>query len=352
MKYNLRGSDVFLMPEDESVVMDCLGSRTYVVKYDERQELFYLSLADDMAVPAKVYGDCAKHSKRIISTFMHRNEQTGVHLTGEKGSGKTLLAKVVSASLRELNIATIIVNNNYHGELFNTFVAAIKEPCLFLFDEYEKVYNEKEQEHMLTLFDGTRNSKKLFIVTSNDSFAVDACMNNRPSRFLYKIKYAGIDIDFVKEYIEDVLFDKTDAESVVLLAEMIGPDFNFDMLKCLIEEMNRYSSTVKEAVDILNIELTGGRHTYKIIELTSKAFPFLGHRQTIQMDMFKDFCAEYEGYESKKDVKAGNSTWQTIDFCPDDITDLNSNLTTFENEHGKIVLRKASFGELDFRNMF
>lgn len=352
MKYSMTGSDVFLMDESDIIVLDKLEPKTYVVKFNEQRGIFYLTVVDDMSVPIKVYGKCIDHSERIISTFLKRHEQTGVHLTGEKGSGKTLLAKVISEKLRDLGMATIIVNDNFCGEAFNTFVASIGDPCLFLFDEYEKIYNSEEQQKMLTLFDGTRNSKKLFIVTSNNSYAVDQCMTNRPGRFFYKIKYAGLHIDFVTEYLDDCLKNKNNMESVILLVNIIGAEFNFDMLKAIVEEMNRYNETAQEAVDILNIELTGGNATYKILELVSTKSKLVSYNKTVDLDVFKRFYFEYQTYSSAAKQKQGDCEWESINFLPDDIVSVKGDFITLENDEGKLVLRKLSFEDVDFRRMF
>jgi len=89
-----------------------------------------------------------------MRTFTDRSNSTGVLLTGEKGSGKTLLAKHLSIMGYDMGIPTIVINSAWTGDSFNKLIQDIEQPLIVMFDEFEKVYNREEQEKMLTLLDG------------------------------------------------------------------------------------------------------------------------------------------------------------------------------------------------------
>jgi len=134
-----------------------------------------------------------------------------------------------------------------------------------MFDEFEKVYNSEEQEHLLTLLDGMYSTKKLFMLTSNDKWRVDSHMRNRPGRIFYMVNFTGLDEAFIREYCYDnLLSDTKTVDTIVSIASVFGA-FNFDMLKALIEEMMRYNETPQEAMRILNVkaEFDGGT-TYSV----------------------------------------------------------------------------------------
>ena len=168
MTYFLRNGSTF-RPSDEANLdlHKALPAGNYIIKEDQFGNMFFETV-DSFEFKGKRYGDNIKNCDRIMSTFLKRDASTGVMLTGEKGSGKSLLAKTISIEAAAQGIPTLIINAPWHGDKFNKFIQDIEQPCIVLFDEFEKVYDSDEQESMLTLLDGVFPSKKLFILTCND----------------------------------------------------------------------------------------------------------------------------------------------------------------------------------------
>ncbi len=240
-------------PTDDSNldIHESLPVGTYVIKRAPFDGPLYFDQVPDFTLPSKLYGDTTTHSERILSTFSTRPNSTGVLLAGEKGSGKTLLAKHLAI---KSGLPVILVNDPWSGNLFNALVSSLQQEAVFVFDEFEKVYREQEsQEGLLTLLDGFFSSKKLFILTCNDIYKVNDHLKNRPGRLFYFIKYKGLSIEFVKEYCEDKLLNKDNINSVCNLS-MLFEEFNFDMLASVVEEMNRYGEDAHDAVKILNVQ--------------------------------------------------------------------------------------------------
>lgn len=232
-------------------ITEHLPGGNYTVNKDEMTGQLFLEHIDGFNVPKKIYGDCLKHTDRIVRTFMDRPNATGVMLTGEKGAGKTLLTKNVCMKLADMNIPTLVINAPWCGDKFNSFIQSIEQPCAILFDEFEKVYDRDDQEKILTLLDGVFPSKKLFLLTSNDKWRVDFHMRNRPGRIFYMLDFKGVDAGFIREYCQDNLNAKDQIERIVNISTMFR-EFNFDMLKALVEEMNRYGETPQQALAMLN----------------------------------------------------------------------------------------------------
>lgn len=252
MTYFLKSGTRFNVSTKEAMDLhDQLPAGTYTVKFDKMAGCFYLEAVEGFEIKGKVYGDTKRTASRVLNTFKDRTASTGIMLTGEKGSGKTLLAKMLSLDAQAEGIPTIVINQPWCGEDFNAFIQMIEQPTIILFDEFEKVYDRDDQEKMLTLLDGVYPSKKLFILTCNDKWRVNEHMRNRPGRIYYMLDYKGLDNDFIVEYCEDNLKNKTHIQTICKIAMMFG-QFNFDMLKAMVEEMNRYDETPQQVMKMLN----------------------------------------------------------------------------------------------------
>lgn len=248
MAYFLKNGTTFRVSSKEAMDLhEQLPAGNYTVAVDMMGN-FYLEQIDSFEIPSKMYGNTLRHTDRIINSFWDRPQQTGVLLNGEKGSGKSLLAKNLSVRAAETGIPTIVINNPWTGDKFNQLIQSIEQPCIVLF---EKVYDQDSQEQMLTLLDGVFPSKKLFVLTCNDKWRIDAHMRNRPGRIFYMLDFKGLDADFIREYCEDNLNAKQFIERIVQITGTFSA-FNFDMLKALVEEMNRYNEEPQEAMKMLN----------------------------------------------------------------------------------------------------
>ena len=231
---------------------ELLPAGNYVIKKDPMSGQLYLEGIDNFEIRGKIYGDTEKTARRILNTFQDRSASTGVMLTGEKGSGKSLLAKMLSVKAADTGVPTIVINAPWSGDEFNSFLQKIDQPCVILFDEFEKVYDYQTQNKILTLFDGVYPTKKLFVLTTNDSHSVNSFLKNRPGRIYYTFKFDTLDQVFIEEYCNDNLIDKTQTQSILKYTSIFS-FFNFDMLAAAVEEMNRYGETLQEVLNYLNI---------------------------------------------------------------------------------------------------
>lgn len=263
--YIKSGNQISVINGDELSVSTSLEARTYVVKYDDNKNTYFLEGVDDMVLPQKIYGSSSSIAKRILSTFDKRKESTGVLLEGDKGSGKTLLAKMLCVDAIKSAIPVILVNEEFYGSEFNSFIQNINQPTIVLWDEFEKTYKWDKQSRILTLLDGVYTTKKLFVFTVNDSFNVNSYMKNRPGRIYYSIAFNNLNSPEIEEYVYDNVLNKDNCEKLI---KFIGamPSFNFDMMQTVVEEMNRYNESPEESIKFLNIEPEqNDKDTYNVL---------------------------------------------------------------------------------------
>lgn len=314
----------------------------------------YLEEIPSFNLPTKLYGDVIKDSNRIIGTFHQRQSiPTGVLLSGEKGSGKTLLAKTICTSALSKNIPVIVVNFSANGEDFNTFLAQFNQPIVVLFDEFEKVYAKKEdQVGLLTLFDGVYAGHRLYLFTVNDSFGLNTHFFNRPGRFYYYMEFSGIEEKFIREYCADNLKDKKLIDNIVQMS-LLYKAFNFDMLQAVVEESNRYNEPLVEIVKYLNVKPTftdlysfdiEARFKDYTLRAGEKVYPTSWRGNPLSNDLHLEVYVH--GGEGTEDQPS-------VDIEPENLTKANvkQGIYHFSTKEASITLTKRDITQVTYREL-
>lgn len=256
MKFLKNDNTWSLTPDARLDVRDKLPPGNYTVCKHPLTGEYFLEESEAFALPRKLYGKTNRHAERILETFKNRqpDSQVGVFLSGVKGSGKTLLAKQVAVNS---GLPVIIVNAPFSDDRFMRTIQGIDQPAVVIFDEFEKLYDRDAQESILTLFDGVYTARnKIMVITCNDKYSVQGFFHNRPSRLRYAIAFNGLETEFIKEYCDDCLKDRSYTEAIIGLSATCD-EFNFDMLQVLVDELNRYGGSFEDSVEILNVKPIG-----------------------------------------------------------------------------------------------
>jgi hypothetical protein len=260
--FYINGNTVRVDANGHTSASEVLPPGHYQVAFDRKDNMFFLTQMPMFTLPSKIYGDSIAFGSKIITTYLDRDKNTGVLLVGNKGSGKTLTSKYVCKRLiEEYGIPVISVTTAYSGDMFTAFLQSITQPCVILWDEFEKMYkkhagNNSEapsQEDLLTLLDGVLESNKLHLLTANDSTEVSTYLVNRPGRIYYRREYGAIPKEVVREYCEDNLDNQDYTESIVRIASAYRKMFNFDTLATICVECNKLKLHPYEAVQDLNV---------------------------------------------------------------------------------------------------
>jgi len=330
-KYFKDGNKIRISPTGATEVFDNLPVGSWVLRFDPFTG-FFLEGNPDFTLPDKIFGDIENNAIRVLKTYSVRNCNTGVLLSGDKGSGKTMFARLLSEMGAKQGIPTVIVNEKFEGDGFNKFLSSIEDRCIVIFDEFEKVYNDSDQNSILSLFDGMYQSNKLFILTVNNLWKVSEFIINRPGRVYYHIRYNGVEEDFIRDYCNYYLINKGHTESFINLAKMIGA-FNFDMLKAVVQECNIHSQSPNEFFKIMNIDLDKRSIMYDFV-LFNKG----GDKMTGKQSIAIESC--FEIFLNDDMCKESDDQYAHFQFC---------HMTKFDKDKGSFIFENTDGFTLELK---
>lgn len=285
-KFIYSNTDVYIQTFDESCVSDRLKPAVYQMKYNKFVGYYLTLVSERFTVPEVIYGSMLARVNKVATTYEQRPSSTGVLLSGDKGSGKTLMASLICNRLIESGVPVILINEPFAGTDFIEFVNDIGEAVLF-FDEFGKTYSDKNieqespqrsrsesssntslQNDLLSLFDGSHSSKRLILMTENDTRSINSFMINRPGRIYYHFKYHKLDEDMVVEYCES----QGVPENIIKQIKSVrvrSAVFSFDILVAIVAEWKRFGdneSNVEELIADLNVPQGNEGLSHMLIE--------------------------------------------------------------------------------------
>jgi ATPase family associated with various cellular activities (AAA) len=261
--YAHQGDKITVYPGNNPLTAE-LKAGYYSVSYS-KDFGFYLVPESEFKAPDKIYGDYNGLVSKYFTSFEQRTSNTGVLLSGSKGAGKTLIAKLIAKRAIESNYPVIIINNGFNGLRISDFLATIDTPCVIILEEFEKNFpmNRESKENLqtdiqyqfLSLMDGFASGKKLFVVTINDEGKILPTFYNRPGRFLYWKKFKGLELEAIFLYLKENLNNQEYLNEFTDIIPQYYP-FTMDKLKAIVEECNRWELSPNKVIEDLNIVKT------------------------------------------------------------------------------------------------
>jgi hypothetical protein len=253
MNIVVSGSRVQVYGEDLQTYKE-LPVGSYDVCFSKMAGFFLTKRPDLLVKENKIYGNSEEKVNKVLNSFSLTDRNFGVILSGQKGIGKSLFARMLANKASEKGLPIITVTEYVPG--IADFLSSIEQEVVVIFDEFEKTFGEQDgcnpQEEMLPLFDGIDSGKKLFIITINEIGKLNSYLLNRPGRFHYHFSLTNPSDEDVREYLEDKLLPQyyDNIEKVVNFAKTI--DITFDYLRAIVFELNQGYS-LESTLQDLNI---------------------------------------------------------------------------------------------------
>lgn len=253
------GERIVIKPEGQDY--DLISGKVYDLLYDNFESCSYLKENGNLNMPKKVYEieEDTKFIDRVLKfhNSEYNNGNTGILLAGDKGTGKSMLAKRIAL---KSNLPIIIVDSSYPLWQITKFFKKIKTETCIIFDEVEKNPRMWPSEDLLTFLDGVQETnKKIVIMTCNKTDELDDNLFDRCSRVRYYRKYeANANEVFIKEMIEDK--GLTPNQPLIDFIKRFEVK-SFDNINSFLDEYKLYNETtdtnfmLEDVANIMNISL-------------------------------------------------------------------------------------------------
>lgn len=222
--------------------------------WGERVTKFELN--GEMNLPPTVYQ--TKKDKlfidRVLKNFNSSDKNTtGVLLTGDKGTGKSVTAKILAEKAK---LPIIVINPDLEEKYLEEFFKEFDTPVCILFDEVDKNFSTQK---MLTFLDGMhKTAKKLVVMTANDEDGLSHFIKNRCSRIRYYRHYSMK--DDAREYAE-LICDSKNIDNKEEVVDFIVNNIKYpsiDNISSFIDEViftKDWNLSLQEVLEFMNINV-------------------------------------------------------------------------------------------------
>jgi hypothetical protein len=291
---------------------DKLPVRSYEVGFSKMSG-FFLTAHNNLVVnEEKIYGSTPKKVEKVLRAFEATDRNFGVILSGKKGIGKSLFARLLANKAIDYDLPLIIVSEYIPG--IANFLSSIEQEVIVFFDEFEKTFGSKDdgdpQEEMLSLFDGVDGGKKLFVITCNEISRLNSYLLNRPGRFHYHFILGNPNPDEIKEYMTDKLKPEYHYHIKRLIGFSMNVDLTYDVLRAIAFELNMGYSFEETLMDLNIGKEESPKYTIRI-EFVDGTFVETQHER---LNLYSsDKVYQWFTFKGKRNISV------RFDFSPSDV---------------------------------
>ena len=318
--------------------------KVYLFNFDDNGNC-WLEDAEEFKFPDKVY-DVSDNLRRMIKlSFDTYKANLGVLLSGNKGQGKSLTAKLICT---DLNQPVILITKPIPQEVnFVKFLNEIKQDYTLYVDEFEKLFkisNDKDnpyhsQETFLSFMDGvlTNTHKVLFLLTANES--VNEYLINRPSRIKFLVEYNELPEELFNIIVEDRLNKIEYKEDLMDNISLVN--LNIDLLISIINDINLFDAPFSTFKEMYNYKFE--QYKYEVYEIKNGVDVFVSFFTSNKKLKYTD---NYVNYDRIKEY---------VKFTKDEIIYVTTKYVDSDNDEDddrevavtkKIVPMKVSMGRI------
>lgn len=244
----------------EGLECDLTPGMVYSIDVDRYTDAISLEETSGLSLPPKVY--CTQRDERFIDKVINsynlsESGFTGVMLAGLKGSGKTVMAKVIA---NKSGLPIINIDKSIRPYILRNLVEKLGDTSVcFLFDELDKVLEDYDDSVLLQVLDGSdTKGKHMILFTCNDDNEISEYLIDRCSRIRYWRKFDEMSPSLIMEVLNDKLNDKKEVKS---LTDFIKDNFevcSFDNIASFVKEANDYpTTTFEELFEDMNLSSKG-----------------------------------------------------------------------------------------------
>jgi len=230
--------------------------------YLEQKEYLY-------KIPKKLYGGMDKYVEFYWNSFVRTNYTGGLILTGQKGSGKTMISATLCNLAISRGMQVIEITNVKFSTGLLRFLDEL-DNVVFFFDEFGKNFNNTEQDKMLTLLSDISGKERIVFITENVPHRISEFIRNRPGRVKYSLHFNKLPLKVVEEFCEEKGVEGEFYKEFLEAYKGIVT-FQFDHLMAIVEEhLSNPTMEFNTLVELLNIDDMAGERTLIFLSASNK----------------------------------------------------------------------------------
>ena len=151
MKYVKKDNTTFIPFDGIEEVIDKLPPNIYTVESHPMRGMYLEVYSKNFVInEPKLYGEYPNKIDKIINGFSHVNRNMGVIMSGDKGLGKSLSAKILCNRFLAQGYP-IILCDKYLDKL-SSLLHSINQTCIVFFDEFDKIFTYQSEINNFYLY--------------------------------------------------------------------------------------------------------------------------------------------------------------------------------------------------------